>query len=95
MMFQLVLMVILVLIMANLCLGQGANRPTVEPSHPSAHVALVGRTCRPDCPACQAEVGQVQVTPPPRPALRQKKKAGRPRCVQTGWHFCPHRDCSH
>jgi hypothetical protein len=40
---QMVLMVILVLIMVNHCLGQGANRPTGEPSNPSVHVPLVGR----------------------------------------------------
>ncbi len=95
MMLQLVLMMILVLLMVNQCLGQRSNRPMGEPSKPSVHAPLGGRTCRPDCPACQAEAGQVQGTPPPRPAPRQKKKAGRPRCVQTDWHFCPDRDCTH
>lgn len=95
MMLQRVLMVILVLLMVNHCLGQRSNRPTGEPTKPSVQAPLVGRTCRPDCPACQAEAGWVEVTPPPRPAPRQKKKAGRPRCVQPDWHFCPDRDCTH
>lgn len=95
MMLQLVLMVILVLLMVNHCLGQRSSEATVRPSRPLAHAPVAGRTCQPDCPACQAEVGQVQVTPPPRPAPRQKKKAGRPRHVQTDWHFCPHRGCTH
>jgi IS1 family transposase/transposase-like protein len=95
MLFQMVLMVILVLVGVNYCLGQWSSGPTVLPTSRPVHSTLAGRTCQPDCPACQAEVGQAKVTPPPRPAPRQKKKAGRPRCVQTDWHFCPHRGCSH
>ena len=52
-----------------------------------------GRTCRPECPACQAEGHES--APPPRPAVREKKKSGRPRSVDTNWHFCPNRCCSH
>lgn len=51
------------------------------------------RRCRPDCPACQAEGHAAE--PPPRPAAREKKKAGRPRSVNTAWHFCPVQACSH
>ncbi len=51
------------------------------------------RTCRPDCPACQAAGEEVER--PPRPAPRQKKKAGRPRKVKTEWHFCPDQSCTH
>lgn len=60
----------------------------------SAQSPAVSRTCRPDCPACRAQV-QGQPAPPPRPAPRVKKKAGRPRCVNTDWHFCPNPACSH
>jgi IS1 family transposase/transposase-like protein len=52
-----------------------------------------GRTCRPECPACEAEGHEP--APPPRPAAREKRKAGRPRSVNTDWHFCPNRCCSH
>ena len=52
-----------------------------------------GRTCRPECPACKAE-GHEPASPP-RPAAREKRKAGRPRSVDTGWHFCPNDHCSH
>ena len=51
------------------------------------------RTCRPDCPACQAEEHQPER--PPRPAPRVKQKAGRPRSVNTSWHYCPNKRCSH
>lgn len=51
------------------------------------------RTCRPDCPACQAEKPTPE--PPPRPAPRVKKKPGRPRSVNTDWHYCPEKQCSH
>ena len=51
------------------------------------------RTCRPDCPACQAEGHEF--APPPRPAPREKKKAGRPRSVNTDRHFCPNERCTH
>lgn len=95
MILQVVLMVILVLLMVKHCLGQRSSEATVGPSRQPGHAPVTGRTCRPDCPACQTEAGQAQVTPPPRPGPRQKKKAGRPRCVQTDWHFCPHRDCTH
>lgn len=95
MILQLVLMVILVLLMVNHWLGQRSSEATVGPSRQPVHAPVTGRTCRPDCPACQAEAGQAQVTPPPCPAPRQKQKAGRPRCVQTDWHFCPDRGCTH
>ena len=52
-----------------------------------------GRTCRPECPACQAEGHEP--APQPRPAAREKRKAGRPRSVDTDWHFCPNKGCSH
>ncbi len=60
----------------------------------SAQSPAAPRTCRPDCPACQAQV-QGPLARPPRPAPRAKKKTGRPRCVNTDWHFCPNPACSH
>lgn len=95
MMLQMVLMVMLFLLMVNHCLGQGSSEATIGPSRPPAPSTLSGRTCRPDCPVCQAETGRAKETPPPCPGPRQKKKAGRPRCVQTDRHFCPQRSCSH
>jgi transposase-like protein/IS1 family transposase len=61
-----------------------------QPTLPSSR----GRTCKPDCPACQAEA-HVSSVPPVRPAPRHKQKAGRPRSVNTDWHFCPQPGCSH
>ena len=55
---------------------------------------VASRTCKPDCPACQAEAHRSGV-PPLRPALQVKKKSGRPHCVNTHWHFCPPVQCSH
>jgi len=52
-----------------------------------------GRTCRPDCPACQSEGYEIERRS--RPGPRQKKKSGRPRRVNTDWHFCPDQSCSH
>lgn len=95
MMLQLVVLVIVVVILVNYGLGPWLNGPKVGPTGQPAHAPLTGRTCRPDCPACQAEAGQVKATPPDRPAPRQKKKAGRPRTVETDWHFCPRPGCSH
>jgi transposase-like protein len=51
------------------------------------------RTCKPGCPACQAEAPKPEH--PPRPTLRVKKKAGRPRSVKTDRHYCPNKRCSH
>lgn len=82
-------MFVLVVIIQLVCRGHTQQRPI----RGKAKGAGQGRTCRPDCPACQAEGHNVE--PPPRPVCRQKKKPGRPRSVNTDWHFCPDASCSH
>ena len=70
-------------------------RRKVEQSTPQTKTKRSGqgRRCRPDCPACQAEGYKIER--PSRPALREKKKTGRPRSVNTDRHFCSEQSCSH
>lgn len=89
-----VALVIVTLAMLEYAVRWGLGWRGVLPT--AALVASRGgaRTCKPDCPACRAEA-QWPANPPARPAPRQKKKSGRPRGVNTDWHFCPNRACSH
>ena len=88
--FQAILVaLVLVLVIEFVCRGNTQQgTPQVK-----AKRSRQGRTCRPDCPACQAEGHEDER--PSRPAPRQKKKSGRPRNVNTDWHFCPEQSCSH
>jgi IS1 family transposase len=90
---QIALVVVLVVVVE-----QVVHRWTVGRVTLAAGPQPVGRvssgTCKPDCPACRAQATG-QPSRPLRPAPRPKKKAGRPRYVNTDWHFCPNRTCSH
>ena len=93
-MLMLGIALILVLLVLVGQLGQ-AGKTGQTPSEPTVPTQLLAhaRTCRPDCPACREE-GQ-RSEPPPRPASRVKQKPGRPRQVDTDWHYCSGEGCCH
>lgn len=93
MVVQIALMVVLVLVVEQVVRRQ-SSQDWALPVEALAHRRASSRTCKPDCPACQAET-QGQATRPPRPEPRQKQKLGRRRSVNTDWHFCPQRGCAH
>ena len=84
---QVTLILILVVQLMN------RRRTRQEAPQKKAKKSSQGRTCRPECPVCQTE--DHESVPPPRPAAREKKKSGRPRSVDTNWHFCSNKCCSH
>lgn len=93
-MLMLWIALILVLLILVGQLGQ-AEKTGQTPSEPTTPIQLLAhaRTCRPDCPACREESHRSE--PPPRPTSRVKQKPGRPRQVDTDWHYCPVEGCSH
>lgn len=86
-------MTLLVIVVAPAAYRRLTQRASL-PAGKRTPSASSSRTCKPDCPACQAEA-QGQPNCPPRPAPLAKQKTGRPRGVNTAGHYCPNRTCSH
>src|SRR5712691_528386 len=55
---------------------------------------FAGLTHKPHCVACEHAVHTPTVPPPPAPPPRRHSPRGRPRQVDTSWHFCPHPHCA-
>ena len=91
-MLQIILMILLVVIVSQVIQSWRVPGATPQTSGQVQKPAQ-SRTCKPDCPACQTERNKAE--PPARPAPRVKQKGGRPRQVDTDWHYCPEKGCSH
>jgi len=82
----------LVMLLGRVVQGWQARRAALTAdARGQSHVR--SHTCKPGCPACQAEAHKAEC--PPRPAPRVKKKAGRPRHVKTDRRYCPNKRCSY
>jgi hypothetical protein len=98
--FSLVAAVVLMLLVA-LCRwlwhgGKAVPAATKRPRAQRDPKPFAGFTQKPDCPACEQEVGghplaAAPSTPPPRMILTR----GRRRQVETTGHFCPHATCAY
>src|SRR5712671_6384373 len=68
--------------------------PCPLPKHPREPTPFAGLTRKPPCAACeQAHAHGPQ--PPGCPPPRIVPTRGRPRQVDTSWHFCPDPDCAY
>ena len=56
---------------------------------------FAGLTHKPPCVACEQAGHPPTVQPPPAPPPRRHSPRGRPRQVDTSWHFCPHPHCAY
>src|SRR5882724_10457061 len=56
---------------------------------------FAGLTHKPHCVSCEQAGHPPTVQPPPAPPPRRHSPRGRPRQVDTSWHFCPHPPCAY
>ena len=56
---------------------------------------FAGLTHKPHCAACEQAAPPPTVPPPPAPPPQLNSPRGRPRQVDTSWHFCPHPTCAY
>src|SRR6266436_3206726 len=56
---------------------------------------FAGLTHKPHCVTCEQAGHPPTVQPPPAPPPRRHSPRGRPRQVDTSWHFCPHPHCAY
>jgi IS1 family transposase len=56
---------------------------------------FAGLTHKPHCVACEQAVPPPTVPPPPALPPQLNSPRGRPRQVDTSWHFCPHPTCAY
>ena len=64
-----------------------------KPKRPSPRCPFP--TKRPDCPLCQAEEAKQDIHLAPEPAVIPPPERGRPRSVDTRFHFCPEDSCAY
>src|SRR5712691_3346724 len=68
--------------------------PGPLPKHHREPTPFAGLTCKPPCAACEQAHEHVS-QPPGCPPPRIVPTRGRPRQVDTSWHFCPHPQCAY
>src|SRR5207253_3596026 len=56
---------------------------------------FAGLTHKPHCGACEQAVHPPTVQSPSAPPPQRHSPRGRPRQVDTSWHFCPHPHCAY